>query len=472
MGTKRDFYNVGLRVLFFILCLSFFSTSAMKNKGFARGAEISTPPQQTGLISMDFKDAEIGNVLRLLAEQNNLNIIVARDVKGLVTVRFTNVALEEALNAIITVNGFAFSKVGSVIKVTSKEAAEKEPALTRIFVLNNADAKELKTSLSKMISKTGSIEADSRSNSLIVTDVPHNIENIEGMLKKLDGETPQVLIEAKIIETILGDEDKLGIDWTIQATAKGAIKPIQQPFDSATWHERFPAYKPPPGVSPPTWELPTPEYIGNTFTFGTLDFSSFQQILELLESRKDTNVLSNPKIATLDNQKARITVGTSIPIATWERNETTGKMEITGYEKEEVGITLTVTPHVTSSGFIRMDVHPEISSITGWTGAPPDERPITSTREAETQVQIRDGETIVIGGLIKEEEVNSVRRVPLLGHIPILGFFFKKTEKTMDKTDLIIFITANIMTDRVTEELTQKEQLRIGVKDKGRPAKK
>ena len=421
--------------------------------------------QEQDLISLDFRDIEIGDALRLLAKQYNLNIILSKDITGAVTIQFSNVTVEEAIDSIVTTNGFAYTKLGTVYKVTRPDVAQPT---SRLFQLNNAVAKELKEPLKKVLSSVGSIETDERSNSILVTDLPTNLSNIDRLIKGLDNITPQIMIEAKIIETVLGTADKLGIDWTIQATATGAKRPTTAPFEALDPQnlKNYVPYSTPAvsgtvgtfpsiGSGPPLTGFPYsfPYATVAQFTMGTLDASQFKMALELLKSRSKTNLLSSPRITTLNNREAKVVVGKKVPIPIYERNATTGNMEVTGYDLLDVGITLRVKPTVSPDGTIKLELHPEVSSIVGSTG-PNGERPIVQTREADTMVQVRDGETVVIGGLISENITDTVKRVPILGYIPILGFPFQKTETTKDKTELLIFVTANILTNKKRADLT------------------
>jgi len=166
--------------------------------------------------------------------------------------------------------------------------------------------------------------------------------------------------------------------------------------------------------------------------------------LEILNSRTDTNIISNPRITTLNNQEAKIIVGTIVPIPLYEYSTDTGTRIISGYENQKIGVQLVVTPNINEQKYITLDVVPSVDEITGWTG-PDNERPIISTRSATTKVMIKDGQTLVIGGLISEKKVKYKKKVPILGDIPILGLLFTKKEDTVDKTDLLIFITPRII---------------------------
>ncbi|MDD5729568.1 MAG: secretin N-terminal domain-containing protein [Candidatus Omnitrophica bacterium] len=405
--------------------------------------------------SLEFREVDIKDVLRQLAKQYNLNIVFSETVKGLVTVQLNNVSVEQALDSIITVNGFAYTKKDDVYKVTTHEEAERQGKQTKLFKLNNADALKLKETLGKSLNSGGSIEADSRSNSIIITDSPAVISKIEAMIPLLDEITPQVLIEAKMIETSLGENDKLGIDWTTTIKASGGASPITFPFSSK-------GNTTPGSFSPSSAPADTnfanakgfPYAVASNFTFGTLDFTSLQAVFDFLKTRTNTKLVANPRIVTLNNQSAAINVGKVLSLPTYQMNENTGKLEITGWTPYNVGVNLSVIPQVSPDGHIKLKLKPEVSSLVGYASTRDgvQEGPITSSRSAQTEVQIKDGQTVVIGGLVKEESVTKIKKVPVLGDIPLLGFLFTRKEvgddqNPTEKTDLLIFVTARILKD-------------------------
>jgi type II secretory pathway component GspD/PulD (secretin) len=191
----------------------------------------------------------------------------------------------------------------------------------------------------------------------------------------------------------------------------------------------------------------------DSFTFGTLDFSQFQAVLELIKSRSDTDIVSNPTIATLNNTEALINVGETLNLPKYERNSTTGKMEITGYEAKDLGIILKVTPHVNDNGEIVVDLAPAISDLLRYDTldkASGIVAPVWSIRQAKTQVMIKDGDTIFIGGLIKENNIDVKKKLPflgdMLGDVPYVGLLVSRKETVKKKTELIFFMTVNLMT--------------------------
>jgi type II secretion system protein D len=368
----------------------------------------------------------------------------------------------------VTVNGFAYTRRGRVIRVTMPGAAEKERPTTQVFTVRHANATQLVSPLRTALSTAGAIEADGRSNSLVITDIPTSLQMVAQVLNTLDVPTPQVLIETKIIETVLSDEERLGINWNLAASLQGAARPTTFPFpqtgdpflrrfrptgqtasESTTTTTATGATATATATDFPSAQqgLFFPFAERGLFTFGTLSFNQFQVVLQALQTRGETKALAAPSIATLDNEEAQIVIGSNVPVPTFTQNKQTGDFQITGYDNMKTGVVLRVTPHVTQDRRILLDIHPQVSDVTRFVGDPRAQVPVTSTREADTRVEVKDGETVVIGGLIDEKDVVTRREVPLLGKIPYLGRLFRFNEKTKGRTDLLIFITAHILTD-------------------------
>jgi len=422
-----------------------------------------------GNVTMDFKDADINNVLRILSYKSGMNIVAGKDVTGLVTIRLTDVPWEKALDVILRTYGYIYERDGNIIRVTSPANLENEELVTEVFSLNYAVAKNVPQSIQEMLSSRGKVKFDERTNLLIVTDIATNIYKIREVVLKLDAQTKQVMIEAKIIETTLGNSDKLGIEWQTKIIASGAKVPVTTPFKSnltaSSGYKYVPIPKPPQDTINydsqgnaivtqsvadfPTASAGTPSFpyaAVSNFTFGTLDFSQFQAVLEVLSSRGNTKIISNPKIVVLNNQEALITVGQTLNIPKYERNTSTGSIEIIGYIEKELGILLKVTPQINSEGDITLSLKPELSSLLRYDQLTAQiQVPVYSIRKAETKLMLKDGQTIVIGGLISEREVDKVTKIPLLGDLPLIGIPFRKTEKTTEKTDLLFFVTVNLV---------------------------
>ncbi len=414
---------------------------------------------------LEFREVDIKDVLRQLARQYNLNIVFSQSVKGPITIQLHNVTIDQALDAIVSANGYVYTKKGNIYKVTTPEEAEKEVVQTKVFKLSNADASKLKETLKKVLSAQGSIEADMRSNSLIVTDVPSVLAKIEGMISTLDEPTRQVLIEAKFIETSLGTTEKLGIDWSTTVTAYGSSRPITFPFkakgDEMFSRGIFPT--PSPSDSDFSSSVAFPYVDADNFTFGTLDFTQYQAVLNFLKTKTNSRLISAPRVVTMDNKQAEIYIGKTRPIPQFEYNDETGNYQITGFEEKIEGVTLTVTPQISKVNneyYIKLKLKPKVTNYVDKVtfGALGFDYPIMSERYADTEVVIKNDQTIVIGGLIETKKTKSIHKVPLLGDLPLLGFFFTyKSTEPNEKSELLIFVTARVIEEGKERKLLAYE---------------
>ncbi len=404
-----------------------------------------------GNVSIDFRDADIQNVLRILSYKSGVNIVTGPEVTGLVTIKLKDVPWKRALEVVLETYGYGYEFKDNIITVTTVEGlkkrredatllAEQEPLVTKTFILNFAKASEVIASLDKMKTPRGSINFDERTNTLIVRDLSRNMDLIENVVSQLDRTTPQVLIEAKVVETTLDNAEKLGIDWTAKVSLSGSTRPTTWPFET---HSDSP-YLPDdiPGAS------------DGDFSLGTLNFSQLQAALEMLRNRTDTNILSNPRIVTINNKPARIVVGKQYPFPQYTYNDQQAKYQVSGWEYKDIGVIFEVTPHVNHAGYITLDLRPQVTDILGFVTVENASVPQLSMEEAKTSVMIKDGETLVIAGLIKDQVTDTKKKFPFLGDVPLVGLLFQKTEKTIVKQDLLIFVTPHIINNDETKTPT------------------
>lgn len=422
-----------------------------------------TPAQPQGRASFNFKDARAQDALRLIASQFGMSLVVGKDVSGTLTANLTNVTFPEAVAFVAEATGCDYRLNENVLVVNAAGLT------SRVFPLRYIDPMAASAAVVKVLSERGSAEPFSgrggaiaaapgsvsatnngaRSNALIVTDTPARVEQVGSVLEQIDVRPRLVAIEAKLVETVLGDDEKLGVDWQLRASAKGAVLPTTFPFPKTAGSGDFTAEPNPNsqvgGVGPafpPGQNFPYPST--SDFTFGKLSFQEFAVALDILKQTSSTNLISAPNITTLDNQQAEIVVGTVVPIALYERLKDTGTLEITGYDEKKIGVRLLVTPHAADDSTLVLTVYPELSEIVEYRGQF-NERPVTSTRSAATQVVMKSGETVMIGGLIKTVDINIVRKVPILGDIPLLGLLFKHKARQKQKVDLMIFVTPRLI---------------------------
>jgi type II secretory pathway component GspD/PulD (secretin) len=237
-------------------------------------------------------------------------------------------------------------------------------------------------------------------------------------LNEFDRPLPQVMIEAKFVETVLSSSDVYGIEWTLSAAATTGTANIGS-------------------------EVALP-LIFNNMVLGKIKLDQFSATLDILQSRGNSRILANPSTLTLDNHTATVSMGTDVPIRQVTTDANSG-LVIYSWTTKSVPIELSVTPHVMSDGRVNMKVKPSVKAITGWVGSADDQRPVVSQRTAETDIVVADGEVAVIGGMVRDEETRNIGKIPLLGDIPIIGHLFKKTSITHTKNDLMIFIIPHVV---------------------------
>ena len=398
-------------------------------------------------ITLDLKDADIRNIIRMLSHKGNVNIVAGEEVKGTVSLLLKDVGWEQALQTILDVSGYAYERDGNLIKVMTaekmqkikeeqlaiKEAMKKEAELvTRIFSLNFSDVEKLKISVAKMLSSRGTIESDTRTNTLIVTDIQENIDQIARIAQSLDIRTPQVLIEAAIVDVKITRQTKYGIDWDLE---KANIK-----LGTAKTEGMF-------GQSLTTGL----QHAITNYNVGQWNIGA---TLQWLRYNADVEILARPRLLVLDTQEAMIEITESIPYTKITTNPDGTEMTTTDFK--EVGTYLTVKPHITSDGFVSMLVKPKHSFSVGEYSS----EPIIDARSLETNLLTKDGRMVVVGGLRRNYNTVTVYKVPILGDIPLLGYLFKKNTTEKTKMELIVLITPTIVTEKT--ELTEEEK--AGVK--------
>lgn len=384
-------------------------------------------------ITLNLKNAEITDVFRLIAEQNDLNIVVSPAVKGRISLRLSNVTLQEAIAVILDAADARIEETENIMHVFAKGERDKLDTkkgemITEIFTVNYANEQTLLSIIEDFLSIEGKARAYRRSRGgnppmIIVQDFPEKVEAVRKMHERLDNETRQIMIDAKIIETGFQNVDLKGVDWTIGGTFTGSPVAIDTKYGGAD----------------------------GKIEYGTLSFSGFKAVYQRLMEDNSTNVLSDAKLSVLDGENAHIHVGETIPVGLNTISSGAGgavDYGTTNIQKWEVGVTVDVTPTVIDKNLIRMQIEPEVSSVDDYNdvGSSNGSRaPITSSRYVETEILIRSGETIVIGGLVQDSVATRERKVPLLGELPLIGSVFRKKDVQKRKTNMIIFITGRLI---------------------------
>ena len=411
---------------------------------------------QEARASFNFKGARVQDAIRLIASQFGLDVVVGKNASGTLTANLNNVTVEQAMETVAEATGCEYTLRDRILIVN--------PAgmMTRVFPLRYLDPLAAAQAVSRVLGPGGAAQpysgrakdsavtrSSALSNALIVTDTSSRLAVVERVIEAMDVKPKLIAIEAKLVETTLGQDEKLGVDWQLRATASGATLPTTFPFPKSAGSGDLTATPNPNnqvgGIGPAFPRGQTfPYAIPGDYVFGKLSFDEFRVALDILRQSSNTNLVSAPKITTLDNQEAEIIVGTVVPIARYEHAQQTGVLEVSGYDEKKVGVRLLVTPHVGPDSTMILAVNPEISEIVEYRGQF-NERPVTSTRSALTQVQVRSGETVMIGGLIRSVDMKIERKVPILGDIPILNFLFRHKSVSKQKVDLMIFITPRLI---------------------------
>src|SRR3972149_1302770 len=399
-------------------------------------------------ISLDFQDADIVPIFRLLADISGYNIVVSPEVKGKLTMKLINVPWDQALDIILKTFSLGKSFEGNIIRIAphtvfaresdeavkAKEAELKAISLeTKIFPISYGDVTVVEKAIkdSKMLSPRGSISTDKRTSSLTIYDVAAVFPQVENLLITLDKPIPQVLIETRIVEISETDASDLGIQWGISHPTGS------KPFRGLTGNSAGPFTGDDFII-----DFPTPSS-GAGIAFGILNTTRTMGLdlqLSALETMNRSRIISNPRVVTTDNEKAVITQGVSRPFR--KVDVASGQVSV---EFKDIVLISEVTPHITPAGSINLIVLLKKEDVIDTINIDGNEVPITSKVESNTKVLIQDGETLVIGGVLRKTERETTSGVPGLMNIPILGWLFKGKTMTEEKTELMIFITPKIV---------------------------
>ena len=390
-------------------------------------------------ISLDVQEAEIGTVLRSLAGFSGTNIVASPRVVGKVTVKLEDVPWEEALAVILRSHSFDYVEEQGIYRIdTAEELRQEKLAIERarkqvedlsalelgMATMRYANANEVRDALEKMLTDRGNIDVDDRTNSLIINDVRNRVDLIVDMATQLDTSTPQVEINARLVDLDMRATRELGVNWALtNGTVPGAnvggdlaiANPIQNPAGAMR--------------------------VGTVQNWGELLVK-----VEALEAQNKAHLLSNPVITTTDNREASILVGQKIPLIV---SDEAGNA-IT--QLTTVGTQLQVTPHINSETRITLDIHNEVSDLSSQ--ATVQGGVIINTSEADTRVLVENGQTAIIAGLIRSVDSRLDSGIPLLMDIPLLGGLFRHSSDTKVNRELVVFVTPTIVDDSYMQRET------------------
>jgi type IV pilus assembly protein PilQ len=424
-------------------------------------------------IDLDFKGADIHNILRLLADVGQVNVIVADDVRGDVTIKMRDVPWDQALDVVLRSKGLGSVREGNLLRVAPLALLEKEleaeiarqkqiadvlPIETRLIGVSYAEAANLLDKIRDLLSPRGKVSQDHRTNTLIVSDVTKNLQLIEDLVRNLDTQTSQVVIEARIVEADTNFARQIGVQWggtafadTTHGNPTGLVFPYNVGVGGGADDGSSPLGGLVPGPRTGTGTTGNPNFLVNMpapagagvgsaigLTLGSVA-GAFNLNLRLsaMESTGTVRILSSPRVTTMDNIEAHIEQGVSIPVSV---------VSAMGAQTQFVDakLSLAVKPHVTNEGTIAMVINvtrnePDFVN----TGARGD--PSIQKKEAKTTMLVRDGDTAVIGGIYTRNTGLSFARVPFFSDIPVLGWFFRNRKENDNRSEFLVFITPRIV---------------------------
>jgi len=415
-------------------------------------------------ITLNYRDVPIDDILRAISEQVDLNIVKSPEITKTVTVSVTNVPLGEALNQILTAYDCGYVASDNIIRIvpSSQLTQDMERTTSKIYRIWYADVKEVENALTKIISSRGSIAASIGTSNIIVTDTESKIRAIDEFLDEIDRPTPLIEVEVRIYDIKNTNALDLGVEWFIgrntgygTQTTGGPITGMSNsnPYINGNFDS-------------------TTNKVGST---GILDWGIITKHMDIevlfsaIQQKDCAKLLANPRIKVLDNETASFKAIEEIP---YQQLQQGGYQSFGTTEFKEVGVELQVTPHLAKDEMVRLHVKPvfsvqtgdvEISTVGTGGSTVTSPQPVVDKREADTVALVKSGQTIVIGGLQKQTVNQLVTKVPILGDIPILGWLFTYEGEESVNSELVVFITPNIveqqagMTDREANYLDGTE---------------
>ncbi|HLP40239.1 MAG TPA: secretin N-terminal domain-containing protein [Fibrobacteria bacterium] len=413
-----------LAALTLVLALSPIAASAQGSAAQAAAAEAkSSPiitkdpnPQLRVPISLSAQDASLSDVLRVLAERSSMNFVAGDNVqKAKITIILNKTPVSEAIDLIVRAAGLSYEIIGNSVLIGESGKLKDEVGQSGyVIALHYADAAEVAQMLGDL-SKT--VKVDRGGNRLIAYASPRVINEIERIVRSIDHPHTQVMLETRLIEVTVDENNRYGIDW-------GALSPVST------------------NVSFPASSLRE----GLLFKNGARGPVNLNLVLDMLIQNGDARVLMNSKLTTTNNREATLHIGEKIPyvIQSYNSAAVAGGGANQQVQHEEVGVKVRMEPHVNEDAEITLNLEPEVSSITGFKG-PNADLPLVKVRKTKTTVRVTDGQTIFLAGLLSEEETEELRKLPVLGQIPVLGQLFTRTLRIKRKTNLIIEIKPKII---------------------------
>ena len=433
----------------------------------------------------EFQGDEIGLVLRTLARQANLNVIVSSQIVGTVTLRLSDKTPREVMEVIADSNGLIIEERKGVTYIMTQAEKAKEPTVSAQYMFSYAQAETILPLLQSQLTSGVAPQFDKRTNTVFYRDNKSNLDKVKEFLLSVDTPTQQVMIEARLVEVNANPKQAYGLNWSGVVGSTGSAQKISYGASGIVPSSLQAATIPGPnGTRIPAVDsagvpirLPRPDGLGsidqgvnggyrlNDFLrdgtrggsflnnlagqFAILSVPQMSVTLRLLNEDSDAEFLANPRIVASNNQKATIKITRSQPVPNLNFNEQQAKAVFSGFQDKEFGNTLTVTPTINKDKYVSMQVQPEISNKVGdatfaFEGATVSS-PVIDKRTFDSNVLIKSGDTLAIGGLLQDEGSKGRVKVPIAGDIPLFGYLFQEKTAQRTKRNLLVFVTPTII---------------------------
>ena len=496
--SKRNPIQFMARLLTLVACL-WLAPLVQPHSASAATDDLAVSAVSEQMVTMDFNQVDLPTFVKFVSELTKQNFAIDERVKGKVTIyapkQIPVSHVYSVFEQVLELKGFGLVPSESVVQVLP--LTDMPPLRDiQVYYLQNANAEEMSKVLTGIVSRSvqsqarrprgrgaaassqefeGVVQvlADPATNALIITASPKDYKMLRVVIDKLDIKRRQVYVEAVVMEVSVSDN----VDFGIEAFGLEAPDPGKYTFFGGSRSQ---------GVSGGlTQDLTQLIPAGSGLSFGAVrefsingqSFFSVGGLVQAVAGNADINVLSTPQILTSDNQKAEIVVGDNIPIIT-SQSQTTTANPVSQIERQDIGITLRLTPQILESNLVKLDLFQEISNVNL---SPPQgfnintQGVITSKKSATTTVIVKDKQTVVVGGLTSESVNDTIKKVPFLGDIPILGWLFKSRSQSTEKRNLLIFLTPHLIRDPdelfALQQAKSREMLgfieKQQVKDKG-----
>jgi type IV pilus secretin PilQ/predicted competence protein len=403
----------------------------------------------------EFQGDDVGQVLRLLARQAKVNMVVSDQVTGTVTMRLEDVTALQAIAIIVKAKGLSLDQIDHVYYIKTPAEKTAEPTESDSYQFSYSRAKEVAPLLASQLASKDPPQFDERTNTIFFRETRSNLDNVRKLLVTIDKPTKQVMIEARLVEVTANPTQSYGIDWSGVVGSASNGKTFSYGAPGSTSGSSTSGNVP---LSDFALGNPAnPNILGNFSKlipgqFAILSVPQMSATLRLLNEDNDAEFLANPRIVTADNLQAKIEINRAQPVPQLNFNEQTATAVFGGFQDKKFGNTLIVTPSINKDNFVTLKVKPEISNKVGdstfvFAGATVSS-PIIDTRTLESNVLIRSGDTLAIGGLLQDEVAKARNKVPFIGDVPVLGYLFQNHLNSRVKRNLLVFVTPTIITSK------------------------